>query len=76
MTEVCGLDLLIVIAFATVLRRLVATQFMRVMEVGRTAPILCGCHDQNRSNAGEYVIKLNQSMGAGSPLLEFMGSRL
>jgi HipA-like kinase len=66
------------VAFATVLRRLIATQFIRVMEVGKTAPILCGCHDQNNNYAGEYVVKLRERIGIGACglLLELLGSRL
>lgn len=60
------------------LQRLIAAQFVRVMESGRTGPILCACTDQNGALAGEFVIKLLQRMGIGVAglLHEFLGSRL
>jgi hypothetical protein len=61
-----------------VLRRLIATQFVRVMESGRTGPILCGCADQDGNDAGDFVVKLRQRMSTGvrGLLHEFLGSRL
>lgn len=37
---------------------LVATQFHRVMQSGRTSPILCGCEDHIGNHIGDYVVKL------------------
>lgn len=55
------------------LTRLAATQFIRVMTSGRTAPLLCGCVSRNGNYAGEFVVKFLSARGA---LLEFVGSRL
>jgi hypothetical protein len=58
--------------------RVFATQFIRLMTVGRTAPLLCGCEDQNENHAGEYVVKLGGSMdrGVSGLIAELLGSRL
>jgi hypothetical protein len=61
-----------------VLPALVATQFIRIMNTGRTAPILCACADQGGAYAGEFVIKLRHrlDMGARGLLRELVASRL
>lgn len=54
-----------------------ATEFIKVMKSGRTAPILCGCSNQDGKPAGEFVVKLRQRIGGTRGLLqEFLGSRL
>lgn len=60
------------------IRRLIATEFVKVMEVGKTAPILCACTDQHENQAGEFVIKLRQriDLGVRGLLQEFLGSRI
>lgn len=55
------------------LTRLIATQFIRNMTSGRTAPLLCGCADQNGRHDGEFVVKFLSAKGA---LFELVGSRL
>lgn len=59
-------------------RQIIATQLIRGMTAGRTAPILCGCEDDQERPAGEYVVKLRGSLDRGnaSLLLELVGSRL
>ena len=54
-----------------------ATEFIKIMKSGRTAPILCRCAHENGKSAGEFVVKLRQSIGGTRGLLqEFLGSRL
>lgn len=55
------------------LARLTATQFIRNMTSGRTAPLLCGCADKNGRHDGEFVVKFLSAKGA---LFELVGSRL
>jgi hypothetical protein len=55
------------------LKRLTATQFIRVMTSGRTAPLLCGCETGNGSVAGNFVVK---TLSARNALHELVGSRL
>ena len=55
------------------LARLTATQFIRNMTSGKTAPLLCGCADQTGRNNGEFVVKFLSAKGA---LFELLGSRL
>jgi hypothetical protein len=43
-------------------RRLVAAQFHRLMETGRTSPLLCGCEDSAERHIGDYVVKLRGSV--------------
>jgi hypothetical protein len=40
------------------IQSLVATQFHRTMQSGRTSPILCGCEDHSERHIGDYVVKL------------------
>jgi hypothetical protein len=60
------------------LHSLVATQFIRFMTTGRTAPLLCGCEDHQQKSVGEYVVKLRGSLERGNAglLCELVGSRL
>ena len=39
-------------------RKLIATQFFKFMDRGRSAPALCGCADLQEAPAGQYVVKL------------------
>ena len=55
------------------LARLTATQFIRNMTSGRTAPLLFGCADQNGRHDGEFVVKFLSVKGT---LFELVGSRL
>src|ERR1700722_11165674 len=58
--------------------RLIAAQFHRTMETGRTSPILCGCEDQSGNNVGDYVVKLSGCMErrGQATLSELFASRL
>jgi hypothetical protein len=51
---------------------------MKVMESGRTGPILCACTEEDGAQAGEFVVKLRQrvDIGVAGLLHEFLGSRL
>ncbi len=55
------------------LARLTATQFIRNMTSGKTAPLLCGCADQTGRHDGEFVVKFLSTKGA---LYELLCSRL
>jgi hypothetical protein len=55
------------------LTRRIATQFIRNMTSGRTAPLLCGCATQDGRHDGEFVVKFLSAKGA---LFEVVASRL
>jgi len=42
--------------------RLTATQFLRFMSSGRTAPALCGCTNHFGDEVGDYVVKLRGAL--------------
>jgi hypothetical protein len=58
--------------------RLMATQFSRFMESGRTRPALCSCEDQSGAAMGEYVVKLRAGLETGESglLRELIAARL
>jgi hypothetical protein len=58
------------------IRKLVAVQFVRFMESGRTSPALCGCEDESGRTVGEYVVKLRATVGKAGLLKEMVASRL
>ncbi len=56
--------------------KLVAIQFVRFMETGRTSPALFGCEDESGTVIGEYVVKLRGTVGAAGLLKELFASKL
>ena len=58
--------------------RLIAAQFHRFMESGRTSPALCGCEDESGNSAGDFVVKLRGGLDHGDTdlLCELIASRL
>jgi HipA-like protein len=59
-------------------RRLIAAQFHKRMEAGRTFPLLCSCEDAAERHVGDYVVKLRgyAEGGTGSMLNELFASLL
>jgi hypothetical protein len=56
--------------------KLVAVQFVRFMESGRTSPALFGCEDESGRMIGEYVVKLRGTVGEAGLLKEIFASKL
>lgn len=58
--------------------RLIAAQFHRFMESGRTSPVLCSCEDHAGKPVGEVVVKLRGGLDSGNTglLCELLASRL
>jgi hypothetical protein len=52
-------------AIALMTRRVLATQFHRLMTAGRTAPLLCGCEDEAERRVDDYIVKLRGSVELG-----------
>jgi hypothetical protein len=46
-------------------RRVLATQFHRLMTSGRTSPLLCGCEDEAERRVDDYIVKLRGSVERG-----------
>jgi hypothetical protein len=58
------------------IRKLLAVQFVRFMESGRTSPALFSCEDESGRTIGEYVVKLRATVGEAGLLKEMVASRL
>jgi HipA-like kinase len=60
------------------MRRLIAAQFHRLMDTGRTSPLLCGCEDSAERHIGDLVVKLrgNLDRRESGLLSEMVGSQV
>jgi hypothetical protein len=56
--------------------KLVAIQFVRFMESGRTSPALFGCEDESGRSVGEYVVKLRGTVGEAGLMKELFASNI
>jgi hypothetical protein len=57
--------------------RVIAAQFHRFMQTGRTSPALCGCEDMAGNFVDDFEVKLRGGMeGQAGPLCELLGSLL
>jgi hypothetical protein len=56
--------------------KLVAVEFVRFMDSGRTSPALFGCEDESGRAITEYVVKLRGTVGEAGLLKELFASQL